>query len=80
MMKMQPRFSFSVDSLLGRKTNEVDIKSECLGGFTDLTDRDQDHRQPGYKYKNISNYLKNILDLGILIKMFTINVDKLNIL
>jgi len=42
---MQPRFSFSVDSLLGRKTNEVDIKSECLGGFTDLTaDRDRDHR------------------------------------
>jgi len=32
-MKMQPRFSFSVDSLLGRKTNEADIKSEC---FTDL--------------------------------------------
>ena len=35
-MKMQPRFSFSVDSLLGRKTNESDIKSECLGGYTDL--------------------------------------------
>ena len=41
--KMQPRFSFSVDSLLGRKTNEVDIKSECLGGFTDL--QDEDHRE-----------------------------------
>lgn len=40
---MQPRFSFSVDSLLGRKTNEVDIKSECLGGFTDL--HDEDHRE-----------------------------------
>jgi len=40
---MQPRFSFSVDSLLGRKTNEVDIKSECLGGFTDL--QDEDHRE-----------------------------------
>lgn len=47
---MQPRFSFSVDSLLGRKTNEVDIKSECLGGFTDLTaDRDRDHRHTGNK-------------------------------
>lgn len=32
---MQPRFSFSVDSLLGRKTNEADIKSECLG-YTEL--------------------------------------------
>jgi len=41
MMKMQPRFSFSVDSLLGRKTNEVDIKSDCLGGFTQI---DSDHR------------------------------------
>ena len=40
---MQPRFSFSVDSLLGRKTNEADIKSECLGGFTDL--HSGDHRE-----------------------------------
>ena len=39
-MKMQPRFSFSVDSLLGRKTNESDIKSECLGGYTDLHEGD----------------------------------------
>ena len=37
--KMQPRFSFSVDSLLGRKTNEGDvIRTETgLGlGHTDL--------------------------------------------
>ena len=32
-MKMQPRISFSVDSLLGRKTSEADIKP-----FTDLED------------------------------------------
>ena len=44
MMKMQPRFSFSVDSLLGRKTNESDIKSDCLGGFTKIP---SDHRQTG---------------------------------
>ena len=43
-MKMQPRFSFSVDSLLGRKTNESDIKSDCLGGFTKIH---TDHRQTG---------------------------------
>lgn len=36
--EMQPRFSFSVDSLLGRKTNEADIKSECLG-YTELEER-----------------------------------------
>ena len=47
MMKMQPRFSFSVDSLLGRKTNEADIKSECLGGFTQITDTKSDHRPSG---------------------------------
>jgi len=40
---MQPRFSFSVDSLLGRKTNEADIKSECLGGYTDLQGSPGDH-------------------------------------
>ena len=43
-MKMQPRISFSVDSLLGRKTNEVDIKSDCLtGGLTELQDGDTRH-------------------------------------
>jgi len=41
---MQPRISFSVDSLLGRKTNEVDIKSDCLtGGLTELQDGDTRH-------------------------------------
>ena len=35
--KMQPRFSFSVDSLLGRKTNEGDvIRTEGRCGLTGL--------------------------------------------
>ena len=56
VMKMQPRFSFSVDSLLGRKTNEGDvIRAETRCGLTRLdtdlssdtkTDT-QDHRHRG---------------------------------
>ena len=43
MMKIQPRISFSVDSLLGRKTTE--IKPRILeSSFTDLQDQ-QDHLQ-----------------------------------
>ena len=39
--KMQPRFSFSVDSLLGRKTNEGDvIRTESRCGLTGLGDTD----------------------------------------
>lgn len=36
---MQPRLSFSVDSLLGRKTTERDVKSGTIGAFTDLAPR-----------------------------------------
>jgi len=37
---MQPRISFSVDSLLGRKTNnEVDVKTEGMGAFTEISPR-----------------------------------------
>ena len=63
MMKMQPRFSFSVDSLLGRKTNEVDIKSDCLGGFTQI---DSDHRSTG----NIASFLIQIIKQKIVTKYF----------
>jgi len=57
---MQPRFSFSVDSLLGRKTNEVDIKSECLGGFTDL--HDEDHRESGHHVDHDNERREDRLD------------------
>ena len=45
-MKLTPRFSFSVDSLLGRKTNECDvIKSEAECGLTRLPGfPDSDHK------------------------------------
>ena len=45
MMKMQPRISFSVDSLLGRKTTETDIKPRILhSAFTELEDTQEDRR------------------------------------
>ena len=52
--KMQPRFSFSVDSLLGRKTNEGDVIRTETGpglGHTDLNSDTKtdigDHRHRG---------------------------------
>lgn len=64
-MKMQPRFSFSVDSLLGRKTNGADIKSECLGGsFTRLDTEDRSHTTGqwcGYLIKYFSSDSKLFL-------------------
>lgn len=39
---MQPRISFSVDSLLGKKTNETDVKPESIGAFTEISPRNQD--------------------------------------
>ena len=45
MMKMQSRISFSVDSLLGRKTTETDIKPRILHSvFTELEDKQEDRR------------------------------------
>ena len=58
---MQPRFSFSVDSLLGRKTNEADIKSECLSGFTDL--HDEDHRESEHHVDHDNEPSEDRLDM-----------------
>ena len=50
-MKLTPRFSFSVDSLLGRKTNECDvIKSEAECGLTRLPGLpDPDNLENGHR-------------------------------